>query len=487
VKHLVHLLVGTLAIALAQLAGATTASAAPASVTIESPAEGSSVYGTDLTVSGKAKSPTGTVWVTVQGDPNTYQPGVTSRGTWAIHVNELPAGTRVICAEVRDTSGQVVARDCNTFTVTADPSRFQIAFPEEGAVLGSTVYVAVQCVTGTTVRLTLDDAQSLELPCENWGVDHTYTNLAEGSHSITAAMVDQGAVVATRTRTFTVDLPDAGTVKITSPADGSSGFVGPVDVSGTASSWNNAVYLFIDDVESYLLAIDGSGGWQVSLDSLALGSHSICAATKDPAFVIDARDCITYTVKIDPSRLTITSPEEGSLNGPSLVVQGLCAEGTQVVVSVDGAVVSNLPCDSTYQVELSGLTDGTHRLSVSMRYGGETVATLERSFAVDALAPATPVVTSPSTKKTITSPTLTLVGTAEPLSTVEVATGDGMSSWTTTADQSGGWTLTLNETFFEAAGALTGQRTKVTVIVTAIDAFGNRSAPGSYTYTVHIR
>jgi hypothetical protein len=164
--------------------------------------------------------------------------------------------------------------------VTADPSRLGILFPEEGSVQGDSVWVAVQCVAGTTVRLTLDGGEVVELSCEYWSVEWTYTGLTEGAHMITASMVDQGVVVATQTRAFIADPRDPGTVAITSPADGTSGYVGPVTVSGSASAWNGAVYLYVDGVESHIVSIDASGSWQVILDSLGVGTHRICAAVR---------------------------------------------------------------------------------------------------------------------------------------------------------------------------------------------------------------
>jgi hypothetical protein len=482
-KRLFSLLVATPLLAVPAIA--VPAHAARMSVEITSPADGSSGYATDLTVSGRATGST-LVWVTVEGDINTYDAYV-YKSQWSTHINELPAGPTTICAEIRDGSGTALAKDCNAFTVTADPSRLEIAFPEEGSVHGESVWVAVQCVAGTIVRLTMDSGEPVDLACE-WGVERTYTDLAEGSHTVTASMIDQGAVVATRTRTFTVDLPDPGTVSILSPADGSSGYVGPVTISGTASSWNDGVYLFTDGGETHITSIDETGNWEVTHHSLSLGSHTICAAVKDTHFEVEAEDCITYTVQIDPASLTIDSPEEGTTHAPYLVtVNGGCWDGTTVRLSLDGSEPIELSCTGSYQQEFYGLSDGTHVITATMLHDGSVIATRDRSFAVDATAPAAPVVTSPSTKKTITVPTLPLVGTAEPGSTVEALTADEYYYISTPVADDGSWSLTLDHLFFEWSGALSGQRTKMTVLVAAIDAYGNRSPANSYTYTVHIR
>ena len=462
------------------------AHAAPASVEIVSPADGSSGYATDLWVSGKAHSPTAWVYVTVTGDINVYE-GFINKSNWSTHVNELPAGPTTICAEVRDGSGAVLARDCNAFTVTADPRRLDVVFPEEGAVEDDTVWVVALCVTGTAVRLTMDAGETVQLPCENWAVDRNYTGLAEGSHMITAGMVDQGAVVATVVRTFTVDLPDPGTVSISSPADGSSGYVGRVIVSGTATSWNNGVYIFADGVESYITSTDESGRWEVPLDHLGVGSHTICAAVRDRNFDIETQDCITYTVRIDPGLLVVNSPAQGSTSGPHVVVDGWCADGTTVTLSMDGDQPAEQPCSGLFQQEYYNLADGAHTLSVTMLHDGAPIVTRERSFTVDATAPAAPAVTSPSTRTTITEPTLPLVGTAEPGTTIEVYPADRAVSWSTSTADDGSWSLTLDSSFFDLSGIRAGRRGQLTVNVVAIDAYDNRSAPSTYLYTVHLR
>jgi large repetitive protein len=480
--------IATALTAAATLVIAGPAHAAPAStVEITSPADGSIGYGTDLTISGRARSATSWVYVTIGNDINVYE-AYLYKGRWSTHVNEQPAGPTTICAETRDAAGTVTARDCNAFTVTADPSRLQITYPEEGATYGDRVWVAVSCVSGTTVRLTMDAGETVSLPCDYWGVDRTYTGLAEGSHTVTASMVDQGVVVATQTRTFTIDLPDPGTVSISAPADGSSGYVGPVTISGTASSWNGGVYLSTDGVETHITSIDQTGQWTVTVDDLSVGAHTICAAVKDTNFQVEAQDCITYTVDIDPSLLVITSPEQGSTQPPYyILVEGYCADGTTVRISLDADPPAEQPCNGMFRQEYYGLADGAHTVTVTMLYAETAIATRERSFTVDATPPAAPIVTSPSTGTTITAPTLPLVGTAEPRSTIEVLTADEMASWSTVAGDDGSWMLTLDATFFELSGALTGRRTTVTVKVAAIDAYGNRSPTSAYTYTVRIR
>ena len=121
-----------------------------------------------------------------------------------------------------------------------------------------------------------------------------------------------------------------------------------------------------------------------------------------------------------------------------------------------------------------------------MLYGDQEIASLERSFAVDSAAPAPPTITSPTTRKAITSPTLPLVGTSEPGSTVYVSTA-WLGQYSAVAGNDGIWRLTLDSTFFESAGIVPGRRTPLTLSVAAEDSYGNRSTESSYTYTVQLR
>ena len=299
-------------------------------------------------------------------------------------------------------------------------------------------------------------------------------------------MLDAGTAVVTRTLTFTVE---PGVVHITSPTDGSSGYVGPVVVAGTASSPVSIVNVQVDgDAGGWQTAFDDTGAWSVDVGTLPAGTHTICATVLDRNYTEDAEDCVTYTVTIDPALLTIATPEQGATTGPAVTVTGECADGTTVLVSLDDTAGTSQPCIGGYYTQElpSPLASGTHAVRVSMLFGDQEVTSLERAFTVDATAPATPTITSPATKKTITSPTLPLVGTAEPGSTVYVRAPGTVDRETVTAID-GTWRITLDAAFFDEAGVVSGRRAQLDVVVSAGDAYGNVSAPRTYAYTVQLR
>jgi hypothetical protein len=105
--------------------------------------------------------------------------------------------------------------------------------------------------------------------------------------------------------------------------------------------------------------------------------------------------------------------------------------------SLDGAAAET--CASPHTV--SGLTDGSHTLTVFATNATTETGNAASSFTVDATAPAAPVITAPADNSVQKVATVTLSGTAEPGSSVAV---DGSAPYgPATADASGNWTLTI--------------------------------------------
>jgi hypothetical protein len=154
---------------------------------------------------------------------------------------------------------------------------------------------------------------------------------------------------------------------------------------------------------------------------------------------------------------------------------------------MDGAEPIEQPCAGSYQQDWVGLVHGGHVLTVSMLYDGEVVGSQARAFSVDATAPTTPVISSPSTARAVTTDHLDLVGAGEPGSEVELVAPEPFLYRYATVDADGVWRLTLDRDFLSQAGVLTGRRAQLLVELSATDAFGNRSVTTTYTYVVRAR
>ncbi len=453
-------------------------------VQITSPVAGSTGTGFNLVVSGTARGVT-TVSVTIGEDVNTYVATV-SKSAWSTFVNPQPAGATQICAEAFDGSVSL-GTTCIPYTVEVDGVYLSL-FPEDGAVVQSTFRAAGGCHDGSTVRLTLDGSSTL-LPCLSYSFELEYVAVPEGSHTLTAEQLalDGTTVVATVSRTFTSMPIPVATVVITDPADGSTSGLPQVVFSGTATSNVDAVVrLYVDGVfTDATTAVDGS--WTSTL-TLPWGPSQVCAEMSDFAGRPIATDCVSHTVNLEPSSLSITSPLEGESSTGNVLVQGTCVLDLLVTIELDGQTAFRFCEFDQFSAQFFGVAGGTQTIVATMRAAEDQVVMTSVNFIVDTVGPAAPVVTSPEPGTTIRSRFFLLSGTAEPGATVELYTPSGVPFYNIgQADAEGVWVIAVSEDYLAEAGVLTGKRGTLTLTLDAIDQFGNASPTTSVTYATRIR
>lgn len=441
--------------------------------------------GFELTVVGTVRD-SNHVYVTIGEDPNVYE-SYAYKGDWAAGLNPQPAGTLPICAEVRDAAGAVLTRDCVDYTRPVDPVYFQVISPAQDEEVSSTFTTVVGCHSGSTVRITMDGVSEV-LPCDDYSVSRRYVDLVEGSHTLTVEMLalDGTTVVASETRTFTSAPIPVATVDITSPADGATGSSTELTVTGTASSnVSQGVQVYVDGAfADHVTAVDGT--WTSSI-TVPLGTSRICAQMTDWLGNPLTTDCITYTVAIEPASLTVDTPSEGARTSTSVDVAGQCYAGSRVTLQLAGQSADVSCSAGTYAHTFDGVAGGEQTLTATMTYDGAEISTRSTTFVVDVVAPAAPVVTSPTPGTTITTRQVTLAGTAEPGSTVYVFEGDGDQYASTPVGADGTFTVVLGEGYLLGAGVLNGKRGTLSVPLFAEDEFGNRSATATYTFATRIR
>lgn len=458
-----------------------------ASVSITSPADGSSGTANVVPVTGKASSPNGAVDLIVDDVDAGQSATVDGRGAWTTNVGYLGLGDHRICALVR-VDGVVLASACVTRTVVPDPSAFTVVWPEQGATVATRFSTSGACQSGTQVALSLDGGTTATVECSDDSFYYEYYGAAAGSHSITVSALYGGSTLATVTRAFTVVAPAPVEVAVTTPADGSTVDTDAQTIRGTSNRPNQTVIVSINGQDVREAFSDSDGNWYVYA-YLFYGDNRICARLTDGEG-FSGEGCADVRFAIDPSRLTIDTPLEGSLHDGFVPFSGQCADGTTLRISVDSdPYVYEQNCYAGgYSGELPYVSDGDRTMTVSMVASQQVVTTLTRSFIVDTLAPAPPTVVSPVPGSTIRTRTVTLSGTtAEGGLTVTVQHADGTPYATTTASASGTWSVVLAEDFFARAGVLTGKAGSVTVRATATDLVGNESAPTTVTYATRIR
>lgn len=202
--------------------------------------------------------------------------------------------------------------------------------------------------------------------------------------------------------------------------------------------------------------------------SFAHGTHTITATSFDGVTTDGPSPGVTFHVDlVAPVAPTIDVPAAGaSVPGPDVVIAGT-AEPHSTVHIRQGA---NLRGTAT--VAVSGdwslrlpFTDATHTISAEVvDRAGNVGALLARTFTVDSIAPAAPIVTAPADGSVLSSSTVTVAGIAEAGVTLAIEE-HGSTLGTTTATGSGSFSIAL------AFGDGTH-----TIRVRAVDPAGNISA-----------
>ncbi|HYT09545.1 MAG TPA: DNRLRE domain-containing protein, partial [Mycobacteriales bacterium] len=179
-------------------------------------------------------------------------------------------------------------------------------------------------------------------------------------------------------------------------------------------------------------------------------------------------------------RSDTTAPETVVDSGPSGTVGSGSAEfgfssseaGSTFRCSLDGAAFGGCTSPQAYP----GLADGSHtfRVYASDPAGNADATPAERTWTVDTVAPAAPVILSPADGGTNSTGTVAVSGTAEPASAVAVFDGAGQKG-TAAADADGSWSVTLT-------GVANGAHSYT---AKATDPAGNTS-PASATVTVTV-
>ncbi len=326
---------------------------------------------------------------------------------------------------------------------------------------------------GSTVTISLDG-----------DVVGTVTANASGDWSLTlGTALDQGPYTATATatdasgntsapsapRTFTVDLLAPAAPLLIAPT-GLINTATPV-VTGTAEP-GSTVTVTVDGAVAGTVTASASESWSFTLATpLAQGAHSATATATDAAGNASAPSApLSFTVdSVAPASPVLTAPA-AAINTTTPTVTGTAEPGSTVTVTVDGTVAGMVTASASGDwsfIRATPLGQGAHTVTATARdaAGNTSAPSALRSFTVDSVAPASPVLIAPAATLNTTTPTVT--GTAEPGSTVTV-TVDGAVVGTVTVGTSGTWSIT---------GATPLAQGAHTAIATATDAAGNTSAP----------
>jgi hypothetical protein len=478
------------AVVLALLGVSPATAAKPPSVTITSPAAVASGPA-DVTVTGKATLPalhSLRVQVSTQGDSYMVQP--TAKGAWSVQVSGLILGPTTMCANVYDSGGGYVTGDCVTYTVLPTPDRFTIDTPSEGSEVTTPLVVTGACEYGEFIAITTDVGVEWGTTCEfytrTWSAP--LEGVPDGPLTITASAQGlDGNLVATRTVHVTIVPLPAPQMQILEPSANQTLYIGQVaTVSGTAVN-TTGVEVFLNGTTVGYSTVEPDGSWSIVFFPEQPGDARICARGQNADG--ETETCVDVVVSVDPGTLGIATPTDGLVtNVADLEVSGSCAEATTVTIEADDtAGAATVPCEGGgFTTTLTGLPDGPRVITATMAWDGAPVVSRQVTVTMDTTAPPSPTVTSPTQGSTLTMLPVTLTGTAEAGSVVQVLHSDHILYTEAVTSSTGTWSVVLERDYFSYEGVLTGRRATASVTVLALDDVGNASPTTTTNYTTRL-
>ncbi|MDQ3865593.1 MAG: Ig-like domain-containing protein [Actinomycetota bacterium] len=356
--------------------------------------------------------------------------------TWT---GQPPDGTYQVVARVHDVAGNTL--DSAKRTVTVDN-----AAPETTITTGP---ASPTNTTGASLSFTASEAGSTfacsldggaYAPCQS---PASLSGLTEGVHTFSVRATDPAGNTdeTPATHTWRVDLtaPDAPTID--SPPNGSVTNTNVLTLAGAAEP-GSAVEVFDGAVSRGSVAADASGRWVKSLASVADGEHTYTATATDAAGNTSAPSSAVRVV------VDTAAPNTTIGTGPLATTRFTSASFTfaaddpaaTFACRLDGAPFTACTSPKSY----SGLAEGTHTFEVRATdaAGNSDPTPATRTWTIDATPPAAPTIDSPAEGSTSTTGTVTLSGTAEPGSTVQLFEGT-TARGTTSVSAGGSWSRTL--------------------------------------------
>jgi hypothetical protein len=459
----------------------------PAAPVVATPARNATVTTATPTISGTAEA---TTMVTISFDGTVAGTALASgSGSWSfMPTTALEQGLHAVLAQAKDAAGNTSISTSNFFTVdTVAPAAPVVVTPANGAVVNT----ATPTISGTseadsTVTVSFDGTVAGTVAVNNsgsWSFTPS-TALAEGLHAVTVSAADPaGNTSPTSTsRSFSVDTVAPSAPAVQAPAHGAFVSTTPV-ISGTAEA-DSTVTVCFDGTVAGTAVVNGSGSWSFTPSTaLAQGLHSVTARSTDAAGNISPASLPrSFTVDtVPPTVPEVQTPASGAvISTTTPVISGTAEADSTVTVSVNGTVVGTTLANGSgsWSFTLStALVEGPHSVlaRATDAAGNTSPSSSARSFTVDTVAPAAPVVMAPANGAIINTATPVISGTAEAHSEVIISV-DGVVAGTTLANGLRNWSFTVTTALSQGAHSGTAQAT---------DAAGNTGpASSAHPFTV---
>lgn len=444
---------------------------APASPAFTSPADGSFLNTATPTIAGTAE-PGSTVRVIVAGV--TICTALTQgNGVWTCLTSSLADGARALTTTATDPAGNTSpVSGPRTITIdTVAPAAPVISSPPSSPPVGPNPTISGTAEPFASVTVTEGAGTVCMVTANNLGQWSCPTTFTPSTRTISATQRDRAGNVSPPAPNHTFTIANVPTVTLATPPAIAAANAGAYVVSGTCTTAAGTVTLNVGGIVASAPCTAGAFSSTLNASGLMDGPAIAVSASQTNATGTgtDARTTLKDTVP--PSTPSIATPADATtINTATPTITGTGEAGSSLVVRRGGVTVctATVPANGVWSCVAQALPEGTVTLvaTATDAVGNASAASPARTFTVDTVAPAPPVITNPAAGATVgIDPTL--AGTAEPNATVSVSEGPVLVC-SVTASSTGQWSC---PTSYQP-----GTRT---ITATQRDVAGNVSSPSA--------
>ncbi|HDC4319811.1 BapA prefix-like domain-containing protein [Enterobacter cloacae subsp. cloacae] len=306
----------------------------------------------------------------------------------------------------------------------------------------------------------------------NWTLAQTTTTLTEGSHSFTATATDAAGNTSAPSTVTTI------LVDLTAPGAPTSLQViaNGTQVTGTAEAGSTVTITSGNGTVLGTATADGNGNFSATLTTAQTNGEALLVYATDKAGNAGVSASVVAPSTNIPNAPVIANIDDnvgsvtgGLTNGKTTddttpTLSGTAQPNATVTLYNNGVSMGTVVADASgnWSFTTPALSEGSHAFTATAtNSAGTSPISLSTTVIVDVTAPNAPA-------GTFNADGSVLTGTAEAGSTVTIRLADG-STVTTTADSNGAYSYTF----------LNKQTEGQTLQITATDAAGNTSQPGS--------
>jgi RHS repeat-associated protein len=455
----------------------------PPTVSLTAPANGAVFLpGAAIAVTANAADADGTVSKVDFFDGATLV-GTATAAPYSVTLGTPATGSHTLTAQATDNLGRATTSTAVTVRVDAAPT-VSITAPVSGTVFSAPASFSITAsaadADGTVSKVEFFEGATLLGTAAGAPYSVALANVASGTHAYTAKATDNNGAVTT-SAAVNVSVNSPPTVSITSPAGGAV-FSAPASFSITATASDpDGTIAKVDFFEACLsgpgcvagqiaLGTSTAAPYSVSVTNVAAGSHLYGATATDNSGARTQSAQVSVTVNALPTA-SITSPVAGAVfTAPaSIAITANAADADGTVAKVDfyqGATLLGTSTAAPYSFAWTGVAAGSYSLTVvATDDRGGTTTSAAVAITVNALptvsitaptdgavfaAPATITVTASAADPDGTIAKVdfyqgaTLIGTATaaPYSATSASLGSGTYSFTAVATDNSGATTT---------------------------------------------